>query len=165
MTRPRPADPAVRPADRPLTLTLRILGTLDLLAVLAAMAPRPWIVLLHEWCGLGPLPDGQIVGYLYRSTSLLYALHGAMILFVAGDVARYARLIRFLALLAIVHGALLVAVDAIEQMPGWWRWAEGPGFAAIGVLVLWLQRRAAAVSSVEAGDNEPDRSLAGEQVG
>jgi hypothetical protein len=133
-----PADP-----HRRLALALRILGTLDLLAMLAALSPRPWIVLAHEWCGLGSLPDGPIVGYLFRSSSLLYALHGAMIWFVAGDVTRYWPLIRFLAALAVIHGAILVGIDAAEELPDWWRWAEGPGFAATGAIVLWLQRRGA----------------------
>jgi hypothetical protein len=133
-----PADP-----HRRLALVLRILGTLDLLALVAAVAPRRWIILAHDWCGLGPLPDGPVVGYLYRSASLLYALHGAMIWFVAGDVVRYWPLIRFLAILAVVHGAFLIGVDAAEKLPGWWRWAEGPGFAATGAIVLCFQRSGA----------------------
>jgi hypothetical protein len=132
------------PRHRRVALALRILGTLDLLALVAALAPRPWLVVAHEWCGLGSLPDGPVVGYLYRSASAMYALHGALMLFVAGDVVRYWRLIRFLAMLAVVHGAVLVAIDAAEQMPGWWRWIEGPGFAATGAVVLWLQRRGGA---------------------
>jgi hypothetical protein len=127
-------------AHRRVAVALRILGTIDLLALIAALAPRWWIVLAHGWCGLGPLPDGPVVGYLYRSASVMYALHGAMLLFVAADVARYWRLIRFLAILAIVHGIVLVGIDAVEQMPGWWRWVEGPGFAATGVILLWLQQ-------------------------
>jgi hypothetical protein len=116
-----------------------VFGTLDLLALAAALAPRPWIVLAHDWCGLGSLPDGPVVGYLFRAASLVFALHGAVLLFVSTDVARYWRLIRFLAVLAVVHGALLVGIDTAEGMPGWWRWAEGPGFAATGVVILLLQ--------------------------
>jgi hypothetical protein len=126
---------------RRLALVLRILGALDLLALVAALAPRPWLVFAHECCGLGPLPDGPVVGYLLRSASLLYALHGAMLIFVAGDVVRYWPLIRFLAVLAVVHGMMLIGLDVAESLPGWWRWVEGPGFAATGIIILWLQRR------------------------
>jgi len=135
------------PRHRRVAVALRALGTIDLLALAAALSPRPWIILAHEWCGLGPLPDGPVVGYLYRSASVMYALHGATLLFVAGDVVRYWRLIRFLAVLAVVHGAILFGIDTMEEMPGWWRWVEGPGFAATGAIVLWLQRRG--------GDGDP----------
>lgn len=128
------------PRHRRVAVALRVFGVLDLLAVVAALAPRPCIVYAHELCGLGPLPEGQVVGYLFRAASLVFALHGAVLLFVAGDVARYWPLIRFLAALAVVHGALLIGIDAAEGMPGWWRWSEGPGFAATGVILLWLQR-------------------------
>jgi hypothetical protein len=139
------------PRHRRLALALRAFGTLDLLALVAVVSPRPWIVVAHAWCGLGPLPEGPIVGYLYRSASIMYALHGATILFVAGDVVRYWRLIRLLAVLAVVHGAILVGIDAAEGMPGWWRWLEGPGFAATGAVVLWLQRRPARKAGDPAG--------------
>jgi hypothetical protein len=128
------------PRHRHVALALRLLGALDLLALVAALAPRSWIVVVHDWCGFGALPEGQVVGYLYRSASAMYAFHGALLIYVATDVVRYWRLIRFLALLAIVHGTMLVAIDALERMPGWWRWVEGPGFAATGLLLLWLQR-------------------------
>lgn len=131
---------SLAPHYRRVALVLRLLGALDLLALIAALAPQAWIVTAHDWCGLGTLPEGPVVGYLYRSASAMYAFYGAVLLYVAGDVERYWRLIRFLALLAIAHGAVLVAIDMAERLPDWWRWIEGPGFAFTGVLVLWLQR-------------------------
>jgi hypothetical protein len=82
------------------------------------------------------------VGYLLRSASALYALHGAMILFVAFDVRRYWRLITFLALAALVHGAVMAGIDAAVGMPRPWALAEGPCFAATGAVVLLFQARA-----------------------
>jgi hypothetical protein len=118
-------------------LALRGLGLLDLMAILVVMAPRAAIAQVHKVCGLGILPEGPIVGYLVRSASFLYALHGAMILFVSFDPDRYLPLIRFMAWAAVLHGLAMFVIDMIEPMPFWWRCAEGLGFAATGVIVLW----------------------------
>ena len=125
-----------------LALALRCLGCLDLAALLAVVAPDRWIDFAHRWTGLGPVPDGPIVAYLVRTTSALYALHGALIVFVSFDVARYERLIRFLALAALLHGAVILWIDTALPLPALWRYGEGPCFAATGAVVLWLQRRA-----------------------
>jgi hypothetical protein len=129
----------VENSDRKLALVLRALGCLDLLAIVAAIMPLEWIDLGHRWSGLGSIPREPIVGYLVRSTSALYALHGAMIVFISFDVARYERLIRFLAVAALVHGAVILGIDVAERMPPLWRFGEGPAFAATGAIVLWLQ--------------------------
>lgn len=126
---------------RALVLALRCLGCLDLLALAAVVMPRRWMELGHAWAGLGTLPDAPIVGYLTRSASALYGLHGAMIVFVSFDVNRYGPLICFLAAAALVHGAVMMGIDLAEGMPAWWLAVEGPGFAATGALVLFLQRR------------------------
>jgi hypothetical protein len=129
----------VQNSDRNLALVLRALGCLDLLAIIAVVMPQHWIELGHSWSGLGTMPREPIVGYLVRSASALYALHGAMIVFISFDVGRYERLIRFLALAALVHGAVILGIDVAERMPPLWRFGEGPAFAATGAIVLWLQ--------------------------
>lgn len=127
--------------NRGLIWALRILGVVDLLALVAVVMPLGWMSSINDLCGLGPLPDSRIVGYLARTTSALYALHGAMVLFIAGDVIRYRPLIRFLAFAAIVHGGILLGIDLATGMPFFWTLLEAPLFAATGVLVLWLQQR------------------------
>lgn len=128
---------------RALTLMLRAVGCLDLLALLAIVMPRPWMAAVHHFAGLGALPAVPIVGYLARTTSAVYALHGAMVLFISFDVVRYERLIRFMALAALFHGLVVLGIDLAEQMPPLWRCVEGPSFSATGAVVLWLQRRKA----------------------
>ena len=64
-----------------------------------------------------------------------------MVVFISFDVMCYAGLIRFLALASLLHGAVLFGIDVAEGMPLLWRCAEGPIFAASGVVILWLQRR------------------------
>jgi hypothetical protein len=123
-------------------VVLRFLGCLDLLALGAVLMPQRWMEAVAVRAGLEGLPPAPVVGYLARSASALYALHGAMILYVSCDVARHWGLIRFLAAAALVHGAVVFGIGAAEGMPLWWRLAEGPSFAATGAVVLLLQRRA-----------------------
>jgi len=127
-------------SHRPLVVVLRCLGTLDFLAILAVLLPQSWMASAHAALGLGALPDAPIVGYLTRSASALYGLHGAMILFVSFDVRRYERLITFLAIAALIHGAVMLAIDLVVGMPWFWTLFEGPGFAMTGIVVLMAKR-------------------------
>lgn len=132
--------PAESKAARRLALVLRGLGCLDLLALLVVAAPEAWIDVAHRGAGLGALPREPIVGYLARSASALYGLHGAIVVFLSFDVKHYERLIRFMAWAAVVHGAVVLGIDIVQELPVLWRYAEGPGFTATGLLVLALQR-------------------------
>jgi len=116
---------------------------MDLVALVAVFLPRDAMQWACLHLGLGEMPAGPLAGYLARSGSLMYALHGAMVLFVSFDVPRYGRLIRLFAWLAVAHGVLLLGIDFTEGMPGWWQCVEGPCFSLTGVVVLLLQRRAA----------------------
>ena len=127
-------------AQRYLVLVLRLFGFIDLLALIAVVMPERWLEQGHLWVGLGRLPEGPIVGYLARSASALYALHGGMIVFISFDVARYWRLITFLAAAAVVHGVVMAGIDVATGMPLLWTVLEGPSFAASGLVVLILQR-------------------------
>lgn len=113
------------------------LGLLDLVALAAVIAPPAAIAWAHSTLGLGEMPRAPVVGYLARSASLLYAVHGAFLLFMARNPAHYLPLLRFIGWLTIGHGAAIAVIDVAESMPLWWCWAEGPGFAATGILLLW----------------------------
>jgi hypothetical protein len=41
----------------------------------------------------------------------------------------------------ILLGIALLLVDLHAGLPAWWTWNEGPPVAAIGVLILALERR------------------------
>jgi hypothetical protein len=129
---------------------LRILGIVDMLALIAVVMPLEWMSYINDLWGLGPLPDSRIVSYLARTTSALYALHGAMVLFISCDVVRYRPLITFLAVAAVVHGGILLGIDLTNRMPLVWTLLEAPLFAATGVLVLWLQHRSSQNASAVA---------------
>jgi hypothetical protein len=128
--------------QRALVVVLRLLGILDLLALIAVVAPFDLMQASTTWSGLGPLPGDPVFNYLARSASAMYALHGATILFISFDVPRYERLIRFLAWVALGHGAVIVGIDLAAGMPAWWTAIEGPAFAATGLIVLAVHRRA-----------------------
>ena len=127
---------------RLIVVALRCLGWLDFCAIVAVFLPASWLEVAHAGAGLGAFPQEPIATYLVRATSALYALHGALIVYLSYDVDRYWRLIRFLALAAVVHGAAILAIDLSLELPRWWQLIEGPSFAATGVAVLWLQDKA-----------------------
>jgi len=124
--------------DRLLRLFLMLVGVADLLAIVVVFLPDGWLGWAHEAVGLGTLPSGRIVGYLARSTSLLYGIHGAMLLVLASDVAHYRLLIRWYGRVFAVAGLLLVGVDIAESMPVWWTVFEGVAVVGIGVVILTL---------------------------
>jgi hypothetical protein len=132
-----------RAAARRLAIVLRAIGLLDLCALLAVVMPESWMNDVHAWLGMGPLPAGAVVGYLARTASSLYALGGALFIFLSFDVERYGRVITFLALAGVVHGATTLVIDLVHELPPLWRYSEGPCLIATGILVLWLQTRVA----------------------
>lgn len=129
------------PDDRALTRVLRVFGTLDIAALAAVFAPRVWLAWGSTITQTGPLPDTPVVNYLVRTGCAMYALHGAVILFVSFDVVRYRPLILFLAWVAVAHGAIVASIDWLAAMPLWWRLIEGPTFSSTGLIVLYLLSR------------------------
>ncbi len=128
-----------RPAWK-LAWLLRAVGALDLLSLLAVVMPREWHDRAHALAGLGALPESPIVIYLARSASALYAVYGALLLFLASDVIRHRPVIRFLAWAAQVHALVLVGIDWSAGLPVWWLLAEGLGYAGWAGLALWWSR-------------------------
>ena len=124
--------------DRRLQWFLRLVGVADLLAVVVVFLPTEWLAQAHEAAGLGAFPQGRIVGYLARSTSLLYGILGAMLLVLAADVGRYRSLIRWYGRVIALAGTLLIGVDISESMPVWWTVFEGATVVGIGVMILTL---------------------------
>lgn len=144
----RPADAVsfrgVNPSARKLVWLLRAVGCLDLLALLAVAMPSEWHVQAHASLGLGAMPDSPIVVYLARSASALYAVYGALLLFLSTDVVRHRPVIRFLAWAAQAHALVLVGIDWFAGLPLWWLLAEGVGYAGWAALALWWSRDLAA---------------------
>ena len=116
-------------AERALVVVLRIDGAVQLLGALAVVMPFAWMAATHRFLGMGELPQAPIVEYLARSLSVLYALRGALVLFVSRDVRRYGPLIRFWAMLVVVLGLTLLGTDVTARVPLFWTVLEGTGAA------------------------------------
>lgn len=123
---------------RRLRLFLRLVGTADLLAVAVVFFPGEWLARGHELTGLGIMPQDPIAGYLARSTSLLYGVHGAILLVLASNVLRYVSVIRWYGRIITVAGLLLTGIDLAESMPLWWTVFEGAAVVGIGLVILTL---------------------------
>ncbi len=117
-----------------------LIGLCDLLAAVVIFLPMTLIYELTRHTGMEPLPAIPIADYLVRIAAAMYALFGGMLVFLSSDIVRYRPAVRFLGMLAIIHGGVVFAVDSVAGMPVWWRWSEGPVFGLIGVLLIILCR-------------------------
>jgi hypothetical protein len=141
-------------AERTLAAILRIFGIVTLTAVFAIIMPTSCMETTNRWLGLGELPDTPIVGYLTRSLSAMYALQGALLLYLSFDVRRYAALLRFVAVLGLTFSIVMFFIDLAVRMPWWWTWGEGPPLIPLFVVIFWLatlvERKRKGSSAVDA---------------
>ncbi len=124
--------------EKVLVLLLRLDGIIMLVALLPSIMPLAWMKEVHQCLGMGELPDGPIIGYLTRSLSIMYAMHGAVLFFVSLDVRRFLPVVKVVAVLTILFGLWLIALDVTIGMPVFWIAAEGPSLFVLYCVVLWL---------------------------
>ena len=127
-------------AGKTVVFLLRFLGINGLLALIFLVMPFSWIEQIHNWSGLGDMPDAPIVRYLTRSICLFYALFGSILIMISLDLVRYRRLVWFTGMLFPLIGIILLGVDIIEKLPLSWILSEGPFMIVFGLLFLWLLR-------------------------
>jgi len=123
-----------------LKLVMRLAGLVMLLAFPSALLPESWMAATHRWLGLGEFPDGPLVEYLTRSVSLLYGIHGGLLIVLASRPRRYRPIIAYLAGINLLAGLALLAIDVKAGLPWYWVALEGPPVFGFGVLVLTLLR-------------------------
>jgi hypothetical protein len=129
--------------DRQVLWLMRIDAGVLLLALPCSLLPFAWMNDVHrEALGLGPLPDAAITRYMARSLSLVYGMHGVVILYVILHWERCRQMVPFLATLHFALGAAIFAVDLDAILPWWWTAVEGPGLMAYALLTLAVFRRA-----------------------
>ena len=124
--------------EKTLVWLLRISGTILLTALVSVVMPFSWMQAIHRYLGMGELPTGPIMGYLTRSLSLFYALHGSLIIFVSMDIRRYLPFVKFLAFVSILFGASMAVMDSAVGIPLKWALCEGPLVIVLGGVILWL---------------------------
>ena len=127
--------------EKLLAVLLKFAGVLLMTAVVPAVMPFSWMQEIHRLLGMGELPEGPIVGYLTRSLSAMYAMHGAVLFFVSTNIDRYLPVIRFLAVAGVAFGLSMLVLDARMGMPPMWIAGEGPFIVVLCGVVLWLARR------------------------
>lgn len=135
--------------ERTLVILLRISAVVLLVAVIPAVMPFSWMVAIHRQLGLGELPVGPIMGYLTRSLSILYAMHGALVFFVSFDVRRYLPVVKCLAVLSVVLGAGLLVLDVVVGMPLFWIIFEGPFLIVFYSFLFWLASKVGGIFLME----------------
>ncbi len=124
--------------ERALVLLLRLDGIIMLSALFPSMMPLAWMQETHRFLGMGVLPDGPLVGYLARSLSVMYAMHGAVLLFLSLNVRRYLPVVKFVAVLTILFGLGMLVLDVVVGMPPFWIICEGPALFLLYCVALWL---------------------------
>jgi hypothetical protein len=122
-------------------LFLRISGSVSGLALFAVVMPYSWMNTIHQWLGMGRLPDEPIVGYLARSTSAFYALLGGLLWTVSFHLHRNRLVLQYLGVAIIFLGIAIFVVDLVEGMPLFWKICEGPINIAFGIVLLWFSHR------------------------
>ena len=128
-------------AERILKWLLLLMGGLAMLAVVPLVMPTDWMVAVNDRLGLGPFPRSTLTEYLTRSLSAVYAMFGALVVYLGLNVRRYHDLIVVVAWLTIALGTTLTVLDLSIGMPASWTWGEGPPTILVGFLFRWLAKR------------------------
>ena len=121
---------------------LTLIGCGLLVATIPVFFPVTVMETVHGWLGLGDFPEGPITIYLARSTSMLYAVHGSLMLFISFDLKRYWPLVQVFGWLHVVMGLTMFGIDLTTPMPLYLIAGEGIPIMMAGLLIVWLWRTA-----------------------
>jgi hypothetical protein len=93
------------------------------------------------------------VDYLARSVAAFYGFHGVLLFLISTDVVRFRPLVWYVAVMNVLLGVTLLAIDVHAGLPAYWIALEGPPVIVIGLLVAFFNWRLvpAADVSVAAG--------------
>ena len=125
--------------ERMIAASMRLAGAAGLFALIPVFLPHSWMNAIHQYVGLGTLPNLPIVSYLTRSLSLQFALFGSLTLYIASDVRRHREFVVVWALMFVALGVVRIGIDVVSDMPLAWTLMEGPPVIVLGLMVLVLQ--------------------------
>ena len=134
-----------------LVFLLRCGAVLTGSAFLAVFLPVDWMASMHRWLGLGEFPRTPLVDYLARSVAAFYGFHGVLLFVISTDVVRYRSLVWYVAVMNVVFGLMLLAIDIHAGLPAYWTAFEGPPVAIIGILVGYFNWRLVPAADVSMG--------------
>ena len=140
-------------AEKILSWLFRLNAFLLTLAFLTMLMPNEWMNWCHEKLGLGSQAIFRVAGqqagqvnpiaeYLARSCSMLYGIHGLVLLIVAFNLRKYWQVVPLLIGLHVALGAMVLLIDLKVGMPWYWAAAEGPGIMAFAAILFWLYKKA-----------------------
>ncbi len=138
-------------ADRKLLLSwlLRLVGLIELVAFIAVIMPRSWMVASHAWLGMGQMPEGPVLMFLIRQASYTYGMHGISLWIIASDARRFRPLLVLNGISFLLAGPVFFIIDYTAGMPMWWTVADGPSCGFFGAAMLWLNRGNGSGAGVE----------------
>ena len=125
---------------RLLVVLLRLGGVPTASAFLTILLPVEWMAAAHRALGLGDFPRAPVVDYLARSIAALYGFHGVLLLIVSTDPVRYRPIIKYVAVMNVLFGGIVLAIDLHAGLPLLWTLAEGPPVVAFGAAIALLNR-------------------------
>ena len=134
---------------------LRLFGGVSALAIFAVVMPWWWMGWVHDWLGMGVLPEAPIVEYLARSTSGLCALYGGLLLVLATDVRRYAPVIRFQAVVMMLLTTIGAVLGLRAGMPAWWMICDAASVWLFCGVTLVAERRVGHLDATFGGTPAP----------
>lgn len=147
MERSRDPQPRFRNAERLLKALLYAYGGICVVALFPFVMSQRWMAVVHEWLGMGALPDKPIVEYLARATSALCAFYGGLLFLLACDVRRYAAVITYQAIAMIAIATVAVFLNFKAGLPIWWVINDFVGVWVPCAVMLYLQKQVTAADN------------------
>jgi hypothetical protein len=127
-----------------LVVLLRLAGVGTASAFLAMFLPVDWMASMHRSLGLGELPRAAVVDYLARSIAALYGFHGGLLLLISRNPVKHRSIVQYVALMNVLFGLFILAIDLHAGMPAFWTIGEGPPIVAFGIAIGLLSRETSA---------------------